>query len=958
MTSFLRQVAAHYAASTDKLPKTVFIFPNKRSLLHFRKELSEVTPDKKTHGAKTVSINEFFQTIYGAETSDRIRLVLALYDCYKRVNPTPEPLDDFIHWGNVMLSDFDNIDKYLVDASKVFVNLSDFRSLQDTYEYLTENQRKAIEHFVAHFRDGNGLITVNMSEDSKDVKAKFLKVWNILGPLYKEFNDELSRKGMAYEGKIYRAFATALQEGASIKEILQNHYEGKERFVFVGLNALNECEKTVLRAMRNASMAEFIWDFSSKEIQNPRNRASFFLRKNIEEFPQCFALDTDGLTRPEVKVVSVASSVGQTKLAPKFLAETGGKSEDTVFILPDEGLLMPLLSAIPSEVDCINITMGYPMDKSSVYSLMKTLGTMQLTMRPGENGMQFHHKAVEDIASNSLFRNALTDEEKAVMDKIKADAKQFVPKEDLHGNTLDVLFDGNIVPNGKDAVAPLNPTNASSEQNRSIAAYLLNCLSVITSHLGETDSEQVEREFAERYVKVIKILTEVELPVMPATWLRLLDGLLRSESVPFEGDALKGLQVMGTLETRALDFKNVMIMSANEDVFPHRSVDNSFIPPEIRKGFGLPTTEYQDAVWAYYFYRLLQRAENVWLVYDSRTEGLLSGEESRYIKQLDYHFRFPIKRYTATAQIAPLAEDEFIEKTPEDIAALKTGHLSASTVQSYLACPAKFYYQAVKGLKTEDEVTESLDASMIGTIFHAVMQTLYSDKNTIGRDELNRMIQDEATIRELIRRGICEKMRSQEVEGRNIVIEEVILEYVKGALRHDLNLLKESGSEEFRILGLERYMKAEIGGFPFIGFIDRVDTYKNGEIRIVDYKTGHVEDDDILINDNNAQAVTDKLFGESNTGRPKIALQLYLYDQFAHNAIVRSGEKVINSIYSTSKLLTKPLPDVEESAEFSQKVGEKLSSLLAEIADTSIPFRRTKDKHICAMCDFRSICGR
>ena len=213
-------------------------------------------------------------------------------------------------------------------------------------------------------------------------------------------------------------------------------------------------------------------------------------------------------------------------------------------------------------------------------------------------------------------------------------------------------------------------------------------------------------------------------------------------------------------------------------------------------------------------------------------------------------------------------------------------------------------------------------------------------------------------IRTLIREGICEKMHSMDVEGRNLIIEEVILQYVGSTIRHDLKLLQESGTNEFRILGLERYMKSEIDGFPFIGFIDRIDTYKNGEIRIVDYKTGHVEDDDILINDDNAAQVVDKLFGESNTGRPKIALQLYLYGLFAHEGIVRSNEKVVNSIYSTSKILTKPLPDVEESPAFSEMVKERLHGVLSEISDTSVPFRRTQDKHVCAMCDFRNICGR
>lgn len=953
--TFLQQVANHYIQQVEKLNGTVFVFPNKRSLIHFRKEIKDAAEGAgiELPGIRMTSMSEFFQKMYGGETTDRIRLILALYETYRELNPSAESLDEFIHWGGVMISDFDNIDKYLADAKKIFVNVSDFREIQDTYEYLTENQRKAIEHFLAHFRDQNGRLTVNMDMESHDMKARFLKVWNLLGPLYERFKRKLDDSGMAYEGKIYRGCAEGLKNGVSINTMSGTAFPHKKRFVFVGLNALNECEKTALRALRNAGMAEFVWDYSSREIRDGRNRASHFLKKNVEEFPQAMRLDTEGLRRPDVTVISVASSVGQTKLAPKILAETTGcKPEETVFILPDENLLMPLMSAIPGEYDNINITMGYPMNKSAVYSLIKSIGTLQVGMKRVGEESYFHYKAVDDILSSSLLKKILVDEEKECVKKIKTDAKQFVPKSDFSGETLQAIFRDDVL------LATTEKSENGENGNTRLADYLKSVLCLVTEHLGESDTEQVEAEFAKRYLDILASLSLIQIPVQVMTWLRLLDGLLQAESVPFEGDALSGLQVMGTLETRALDFKNVVILSANEDVFPHRSADNSFIPPELRKGFGLPTTEYQDAVWAYYFYRLLQRAEKVWLIYDSRTEGLLSGEESRYIKQLEYHFRFPVKRLTAVAPIAITDEEESIEKTQEDIDVLHRGHLSASTMQSYLTCPVKFYYQAVKGLRVEDEVTESLDASMIGTIFHAVMEHLYSGKSIVTPQDIRDMLADEEALRALIRKGICEKMRTPEVEGRNLVIEEVILEYIKGTLRHDLRLLGESGSEGFRILGLERYLKTTINGFPFIGFVDRIDTYKNGEIRIVDYKTGHVEDDDILITDSNAQEVVDKLFGEVNTGRPKIALQLFLYGLFAHESVVRQNETVVNSIYSTAKVLTTPLPDVPESPSFTELVRQRLGEKLNEVSDLSVPWKRTCDKKVCAICDFRSICGR
>ena len=945
---FLRQVAQHYLnPSFTDLKDTVFVFPSRRSLVHFRNEIKAVSGDSslKVHGT---TINDFFYRIHGTRPTERLRLVLELYEVYKSVNPKAESLDEFIFWGRTMIADFDNIDKYLADAKALFVNISDYKAMQDTLSYLTEEQRHAIEQFIAHFRDRNGRITV-LHGAGKDIKARFLQVWDLLYPLYEGFKKRLDANGMAYEGMVYRSFAERLCGGADIREIVNGIYGGERRFVFVGLNALNECEKTVLRALRDASMAEFAWDFSSKEIRSRENKASLFLTKNIREFPQAFSIDASPLRRPEVTVVSVPSAIGQAKVAPQFLAEAQGEPEETVIVLPDESLLMPLLSAIPDSYDTVNVTMGYPMKRSAVYSLMKAVAQLQLSAREKDGVTYFHHKAVTDILTSSLVKAILTDEEKTVAEAVRCAAKLHIPQQDLTGgDTLDTIF--------RPVISDIK--SASAEQNHRTEEYLRQVIMHIGTRTGDSGDELVELDFAKRYHEAVSALSAYDLPVLPATHLSTLDRMLFDESVPFDGEPLRGLQVMGALETRALDFRNVAILSANEDVFPHRSADNSFIPPEMRRAFGLPTLEYQDAVWAYYFYRLIQRAEKVWLIYDSRTEGLLSGEESRYIKQLQYHFNFEIKRFTAVAPSGAVAEEEFIEKTEQDIEAIRNGHLSASTMQSYLDCPVKFYYKAVKGLKDDDELVESIDAALLGTIFHAVMQHLYENRSVITAEDLQGMLADEEAIRAMIETELCTQARTITVEGRNIVVEEVILEYVKATLKHDLNLLAQSGSNGFRIIGLERYLKSNINGFNFIGFADRIDTYENGKIRIVDYKTGKVEDDDLLINDNNAEAVAEKLFGDTAYGRPKIALQLFLYDHFAKNGVVRQGEKVVNSIYSTAKLLTKPLPDVEECESFSEIVKEKLTEKLDEIKDTSVPWKRTCDKKVCQMCDFRAICGR
>ncbi|MBP3202449.1 MAG: PD-(D/E)XK nuclease family protein [Bacteroidales bacterium] len=933
MVPFLKQVAAHYYATPD-LGNTCFIFPNRRSMVFFRKYLSErVRGNAPMLAPPMYTINDFFCHLYQGEVSERLRLLLELYEQYKALNPKAEPLDEFIFWGEVMLSDFDDVDKYLADARSLYQNVSDFRALQDSFDYLTEGQKAAIEHFLAHFRDKNGGLRTDA------VKSHFLQIWNLLFPLYTAFNASLRAKNMAYEGMVYRALAEKVKSGAaSVTDLLEG-----EKYVFVGLNALNECERLLLRRMRDARVAEFVWDYVSEEIKDPAGKASFFMQRNVEEFPQAFPIEASG--QPEVFVVSVPSAVGQAKLAPWILEQADGDPVETAFVLPDETLLGPLLNSLPPEHDAVNVTMGYPMSGSAVYTLVSALGQLQLRMRRRPDGWYYYHRQVREVFSSGLFRALLTEEEAEKVARVKADAKYYVPAADLAGGPLlDLLF--------RPVVTEVSV--ASARQNHALEAYLLEVVAFVGRKLTRKGDMLLEVDFAKRCHTQLNILLETDLEVLPATHLRILERILEGISVPFRGEPLQGLQVMGPLETRALDFRNLVILSANEGSFPRRSFQASFIPPELRKGFGLPTYEFQDAVWAYYFYRMIQRARKLWLVYDSRTEGLKNGEESRYIKQLEYHYHWKLKRFTAAAPIQPTQVAEDIPKTAQHVALIREHELSASTLQSYLACPVKFYYQVVEGLSTEDEVAESLDAGMLGNVFHHTMQRLYSGKTLVSRADIAAMQGDKARLKKIIREEVLSEMHSIEVSGRNLVLEEVILDYVQRTLSHDAALLASAGSEGFRIIGLEKKERADFEGFHFKGYIDRLDTYRPGQLRIVDYKTGKVEDAEVEIHDGNAAAVVEKLFGPVNKDRPKIALQLFLYDYFA----AAYGQEVVNAIYSTARLYTGDIPEVAESQEFNRLVKERLKALLGEITDLSLPFKRTEELQTCAWCDFKNICGR
>lgn len=927
------------------------------------------------------TINDFFFKITGVESVDRVRLLIHLYDSYVRVftdhnakaGLKPESLDEFVFWGDIILGDFNDVDKYLVDPKQLFANVSDLKQIQDTYCYLTDTQRKAIEGFVSHFSDLNGRLTVNLNTDNPDVKGRFLLIWNMLYDLYRDFNSRLSEKGVAYEGMVYRTLAERFSE-ESVEDVLGNVFTAGCDFVFVGLNALNECEKSLLRKLRDAGRAEFCWDYSSEMIKDTQNRSSVFMAENVVDFPQACSWDNEGLTVPQVNVVSVPSSIGQAKRLPDILSEAADLSDlvSTAIVLPDENLLVPVLNSIPESISDINVTMGLPMSGSLVYSFMSDVAAVQLHAVNRKGKWLFYHKQVWDLFSNDLFKKSMGEDAAQIIAKVKSEAKYYIPQEDLKGTLLmDTIFQA-VVKDQK---------TASREQIQSFAEYQKQVITSLAPMIATDPGLALELEYAKQYYTCVNILQEISLEVLPLTYVRLLGQLLSSVSVPFRGEPLRGLQIMGPLETRALDFKNLIILSANEGVFPHRSVSSSFIPPELRKGFGLPTYEYQDAVWAYYFYRMISRAERVWMLTDSRTEGLKSGEESRYIKQLEYHFNVPVNRYVVEFDGMKTASVQEIAKTQEDVDVIKGTILSATAIQNYLSCPAKFYYSAVRRLKAEEDVAEALDSGMIGNIYHEVMRSIYTCPDAMSetfsfdeyrhsghtlpgrlsfvtKDYINQWKDREDDVRRKVKALIIKELSLVEITGRNLVITDVIVKYVMKTLARDLEIMEKEMVDRFEILGSELLVYGECFGQKFKGFIDRLDSFHPGQLRVVDYKTGKVVKDDEEINDDNAVSIADKIFTPPAKDWPKIALQFFIYDMLLQGRQEAKGRQVFNCVYSTSALFKDTPKAYPKNEIFFKEVSQRMEAMLTEMYDVNIPFRRTTDQKVCEYCDFKMICGR
>lgn len=948
MTEFLKQVAQHYF-NEGNIESCCFILPNKRSKAFLNKYLREIVAKESARpilAPQSTTIDDFFYKITGRKKTDRTRLLIELYEQYSRLNKNAESLDDFIFWGDVLLADFDDVDKYLVNAEHIFTNISQLKDLQDDLSYLTDNQREAIDRLVGHFR--------KESRVDDNPKQRFLRIWNILLPLYSSFKESLIQKGLSYEGQVYRELADRMDHEA-VSDILSEKFKNSRLFVFVGLNALNECEKKLLRKMRDAKLAQFCWDYMSDMIKDEDNKSSFFMRNNVIEFPQAFKLESLE-SETKFNTLEVASGIGQAKELPEILKLLGieGRADiETAIVLADEGLLLPVLNAIPDEVEKLNVTMGYPIKSSASWDLLVCLSTLQLHSREKDGHAQFYYKSVYELFSNSMLRSAVSEAGKELISRIRNDKKYYIPEEDFSVDGLLALIFKSIVKDPNDCSTV---DNIAEYQKAVINAIALAIKAKIET--GECEDMSMELEFCKGLIHTISRIQSCKLQIKAATYFKLLIQLLSGSSVPFEGEPLNGLQIMGPLETRALDFDNVIILSCNEGMFPRKSISSSFIPAEVRKGFELPTYEYQDAVWAYYFYRLIQRAKNVWMVFDSRKGGVKGGEESRYIRQLKMHFNKEVQQYKLNAQISVDNSSESITKTEQDIKIFEDKVLSASTLGYYLSCPVKFYYHCIKGLYEEDEISETLDSRLIGTVFHSTMERLFKEGTKVSIPDFEKIRKDESLLKSIIHEEIINHLKCSEISGRNIIFAEMIYEYVDKALERDIEMMQDENIDEINIIGLERKFNIEIHGHKFKGFIDRIDSLSENSIRVLDYKTGTVHDEEMNVNEGNYEKVLNSIDLQDDSKRMKIAFQMYIYDKYLESMNMYNGLQKYNSIYNCTRLFTEKIVNAPVYEPFIREMDEKVKNILDEISNPEINWECTQVRENCKYCPFKNLCAR
>ena len=710
MNSFLYRIAqVYYSEFNESISDLTFVFPNRRAGLFFQKYISEIAA-KPLFSPEIVTINECFTTATHWQTSDRLSNLFRLYRIYKEQSQSEETFDSFVFWGEMLLSDFEDIDKYRVDARQLFTNITELKQIDQLFNVFSEKQVEAIRQFWSNF------VPVTEGKTSED----FVSTWKILLPVYLQFREELIAENLATEGMICRDVADRLHAKEQIPA-----FENKQ-FIFIGFNALNPCERTLFAEMQKRNQADFYWDYEAAELRDPDNQASRFYAENVHLFPSKYPIEpiVESLQEKEIELIAVPSAVGQTKQAYAILnrlfpPEVPNQSWiKTAVVLPDESLLVPLLHSLPEQIGKVNVTMGFPLKSTPVSGLIEHIFELQRRMRVSGSNYSFYHSTVSNILNHQYISLLCKEDANRITSQMAVNNWIYINADELKKNELMATI-----------FLPQTDT-------QSFLPYLLHILRSLQNGWQQASDEdhnyQMECDFLYQYYVTINRMAgimkdkPVEVDMNIDTLVRLTSQLTAGITIPFVGEPLDGLQVMGVLETRGLDFENLIITSINEGVFPQKSSTNSFIPYNLRRGFELPTTEHQDAITAYNFYRLIHRATRIYFLYDSRTEGMQTGEVSRFMHQLHYHYGLNVKKKTISFDIGfENAIAIQIEKTPAVMEKLnrftsmeeKSPSLSASSINTYIDCPLQFYLTKVEDVEQAEEVLETVEANMFGTLF-------------------------------------------------------------------------------------------------------------------------------------------------------------------------------------------------------------------------------------------------
>lgn len=959
MESFLKLVAADlYKHTEGNLAHTAVVFPNKRAGLFFNEYLAQES-DSPIWSPAYVSISELFRSLSPWEVGDPVKLVCELYKIFRRETQSTETLDDFYFWGEMLISDFDDADKNRVDTDKLFSNLQDLRNIMDDYTFIDDEQEEAIRQFFQNFS----------IERRTALKERFISLWDVLGNIYKGFRESLASQNIAYEGMMYR----------HVIEHLDVDKLPYEKYVFVGFNVLNKVEHTLFTQLKDAGKAVFYWDYDEFYMKENRqavtHEAGEFIRRNLRDFPSPLSGELfKNLSKPkEVHYIASSTENAQARYLPQWIRNNLTTPEkETAVVLCNEALLQPVLHSLPAEVKHVNITMGFPLSQTPVYSFLIAL-------------LELHTHGFNFKSGRYTFQSVVTLLKHPYTRQLTGQAELL--EKELTRNNRFYPLPGEL---GKDEFLTQLFTPLSGNLNLCIRLsetlqQVAGIYQANTSGTEDTDAfNQLYRESLFKAYTTINrfrtLIEEDELTVQSETFRRLLVKVLSATNIPFHGEPAIGMQVMGVLETRNLDFRHLVLLSVNEGQLPKSGGDSSFIPYNLRKAFGMTTIEHKIAVYAYYFYRLLQRAERITLIYNTSSDGLNRGEWSRFMLQFLIEWPHPITRQFLEAGQSPQGTSPItVEKTPDvmrrmqslfDVRANPKAKFSPSALNYYLDCPLKFYYRYVAGLSAPDEVSAEIDSATFGSIFHYAAEHIYKDLTThgkvINKEALETLLRNEVKLQDYVDTAFKKlffnvpQNEKPEYNGVQLINSAVIARYLKQLLQNDLRYApftfiasEMEVDEPIDIQTPKGVIKSRIGGI-----IDRMDS-KDGTLRIVDYKTGgdadtppHVES--LFIPDKKrSNYVFQTFLYAAIMCRKQPTMKIAPALLYIHRAATETYSPVIQMGEPR-----KPKEAVEDFSKYEKEYRERLQGLLEEIFNPEKSFTQTEIIEKCTYCDFKALCKR
>jgi PD-(D/E)XK nuclease superfamily len=933
-------------AMGDGFSKSCVVFPSRRSGIFFRKCVAEKIPSPLWL-PEIYSIQDFINKFSPYLMLDKLTLVFELFEVYRKFDEDSS-FEKFYPWGEMLLGDFDDIDKNLVDASRLFRILEEHKEVEEDFELK-----------VSDFEEFHRFWQSFSNKDLTDLQTDFINTWEIAGKVYHLFRKSLVEKNYCYEGMAYRRIYELLKT-----EKLELQYE---KVIFAGFNQLNKAEDGIIRELKKRSKGEVYFDTDGYYLDDNNQEAGLFLRKNIESLElnkKDLKWKSKNLSESNksINVIGAPLMISQAKVLGNELSKISNESlNNTAVVLPDESLLLPVLYSIPGSVSSLNITMGFPLRNSPLYSLVQQLRNLQKNKRNADSSVQFYHRDVVQILSHPYIQIVSRSEVLNLAENIKR-------------SNIIFLSHKRIVESFKKLPGLISLLFDNIQSTEALVQYLYRIFAQISEAFeSETEDRTIDREFLFKCYSELNrlsdIITRHTAGMEQDTFWKLLLEVLNSLKIPFTGEPLRGLQIMGVLETRLLDFENVFILSMNEGIMPRGNSQSSFIPYHLRKAFRLPCFEDEDSASAYNFYRLIQRAKNVWLIYNSEAGELLAGEKSRFIMQIESELtrvnpKVQVQHSILQADLElPKRQEIVIEKKAEVLDEVnKIDRLSATSLSRYIHCPLMFYFDKVAELKEPASVDEYFTGGGFGSIFHQIMDLLYRNykQKTINEKTMQTLISDAKSKFDDLWEAACGELREfrefkKGLRGKNLLYKSIIQKLVLNVLQNDM---KEA---PFKLLDLETELTKNItikagnksSKSVLFGRLDRVEE-KDGIVRIIDYKTGRVEPQKHNAKKTDEQHIED-IFTETKY-KENFQQMFYAY-MYSFGS---DSERIKIGLYP----LRKPSRGIywfenEPISHKSMKLFENvLNSLLEKIFDESTPFTQTSDYEKCIYCAFKSLCYR